>query len=107
MATSIRWGTIEPLPFKVTLNGDGVAGLTFQANDIKIMSDGGAWVNASTIGTITDKGNGWYTWTPNSTVNTQKVSLVFNIKDDIGTEFDENGAVFFTGGNVAAFYDGV
>jgi hypothetical protein len=112
MAQLVKYGSTEPIYFKVTLNGDGVAGLTFDANDIKYSLDNATAVNASTVGTIAAAaiGLGWYKWTPNGAANTQGKIIIFNIKDDSYTTtpaFDENGIIVLLGGNTSAYYDGV
>ena len=102
------YGSTDPIYFKVTLSGVGVASLTFQAADIKVSKDGAAFANASTIGTVaeTTAGLGWYKWTPSAASATQCEVLIINVKDDSGSEFDENGLVIATGGNASARFSG-
>ena len=108
MAVLYLYGSTEPIYFKVTLAGVGVPSLTFQANDVKVSKDGAAFANASTIGTVaeTTAGLGWYKWTPSAASATQAKVLIINVKDDVGTEFDENGIIIHTGGNASAYHSG-
>ena len=104
-----RYGGTEPFFFVVSLNGVGVPSLTFQANDIKVSKDGAAGVNASTIGTVAETalGLGVYKWTPTLSSETQCKVLIIKVKDDVGTEFDENTLIIPMGGHTSARYDAV
>ena len=105
MADLYRYGSMTPVPFKVLLNGAGVAGLTFQAADIQLSIDGGAFSNIGAE--VSEIGNGWYQWTPSASTQTQGKVLIINIKDTSGSSlFDENAIKLFTGGDTNAFYDG-
>ena len=104
MVDLVRYGSQDPIPFKVTLSGLAVTGLTFDAADIQLSKDAGAFANIGTA--CTEIGLGWYAWTATLAADTQCNYGVINIKDAVGTAFDENGVVFYTGGNVAARFDG-
>lgn len=105
MPQLVRYGSTDPLYFKITLNGDAVTGLTFATNDIQLSKDGGAFANISSA--ITEVGLGVYAWTPALSTNTQCKTGVINIKDQTATAvFDENCIIFVTGGAGAAFYNG-
>ena len=104
MVDLVRYGSQDPIPFKVTLSGAGVTSLTFDAADIQLSKDGAAFANIGTA--CTEVGLGWYIWTPALVADTQCGYGVINIKDNVGSAFDENGIVFYTGGNAAARFDG-
>ena len=107
MADLYEYGTVKSVPFKVTLSGAGVTGLTFDAADIQISIDSAAFVNASTLGAIAEIGLGWYKWTPSGGASTQASDhIVINVKDNVGTAFDENGVVLYTGGHPSARFAG-
>lgn len=108
MADLYRYGNTDRIHFKLTLNGEAVTGLTLVAGDVKYSTNGStSWTNV-TISEITEKGNGWYFWTPSTGVVTSCKELIVNIKDQSSTAlFDENGLQFYMGGNVAARLDGV
>lgn len=106
MAQLHRYGSVDPIYFKLTLNGVAVTGITFDAADVKLGLDGGTAANIGTACTETTFGLGWYKWTPASTANTQCKTGIINVKDNVGSAFDENGIIFITGGNAAAQYDG-
>lgn len=100
-----RYGTTEPVYFKVTLSNAGVAGLTFQAADIKLSIDNGAAINIGTECTEAALGLGAYLWTPSVASRTQGKQLVINIKDDVGSAFDENMIILQTGGDSSAYFN--
>ena len=104
MATLYNYGTLDPIPFKVTKNGAGVTGLTFSTGDIQASVDGAAFANIDTE--ITETGLGWYLWTPTIATQTQGEFVIINVKEVLGTNFDENGIVLYTGGNASARYSG-
>jgi hypothetical protein len=102
------YANLDPIYFKVTKNGLGVAGLTFSTGDISISIDGAAWVDIDTevaemVGA--SSGRGWYVWTPTGTETTGKVIIV-NVAEVSGTNFDENGLAIATGGNASARHSG-
>lgn len=100
-----RYGSTDPIPFKVTLSGAAVTGLAFDAADIQLSKDGAAFANIGTA--CTEVGLGWYIWTPAAAANTQCEYGVINIADNVGSLFDESGIIFYTGGDSSARYDGV
>lgn len=110
MATLYNYSTTDVIPFKVTKDGAGVASLTFSTGDIYVSVDNGAWVDISSEVTElvgSGSGKGWYKWTPSVTTNrTDGEYIVINISEAVGTNFDENGIVCYTGGNASARYSG-
>lgn len=104
MATLVRYGALDPIPFKVTLSAVAVTGLTFSAADIQLSKDGAAFANIGSE--ISEIDLGWYIWTPTAATQTQCAFGIINVKDDVGSAFDENGIVFLTGGNASARYNG-
>lgn len=104
MAQLFRYGSTDPIYFKLTLSGAAVTGVTFQAADVKLSKDGAAFANIGTA--CTEVGLGWYKWTPAAAANTQCQTAIVNIKDDVGTLWDENALLLVMGGNASALYDG-
>ena len=100
-----RYGTTEPIYFKVTLNGVGVTGLTLASEDVKVSKDGAAFANVGTA--CAEVGLGVYKWTPAASSWSQCGVMVINIKDASGSAFDENCLIVATGGDTAARFDGV
>jgi len=99
------YGTTEPIPFKITLNGVGITGLTLVNADLALSKDQGAFANIGLEVTEIDKG--WYYWTPSDVAQTQAKTLIINLKDTVNSGvFDENAMVIRTGGNASAFYPG-
>jgi hypothetical protein len=98
------YGSLDPIYFKVTKNGVGVTGQApFSTGDIQLSIDGGTFSNIDTE--VTEVGLGWYKWTPTGT-ETQGQVLIINVKEVVGTNFDENGLVIATGGNASARFSG-
>ena len=99
-----RYGTQTPIYFKATLNGVGVAGLTFANDDIKLYQDG---VFVANIGTACNNevAGGIYYWSPAAGSNTQCEVMAINIIDVAGAEFDENCLIIATGGDANARFD--
>ena len=106
MAQLYKYGATDPVYFKVTLAGVGVAGITLAAADVKLGLDGAAAVNIGASCTETTFGLGWYKWTPANASQTQGKTAIINVKDSVSTAFDENGILLVMGGNAAALYDG-
>ena len=104
MPDFVRYGSQDPIPFKISLSGVAVTGVTFDAADVKLSKDGAAFANIGSA--CTEVGLGWYIWTPASAADTQCEYGIINIKDNVGSAFDENGVIFYTGGNASARYDG-
>lgn len=100
----VSYGSTDPIPFKATLSGVGVSGLTFATDDIKLSKDGGSFINIGLE--VSAVGNGWYIWTPSAASRTQCKYGIINIKDALGSAFDENGITFYTGGDASARYTG-
>lgn len=98
------YANLEPIYFKITKNGDGVTGQTFTLGDIQLSKDGGTFANIP-VDEFAEVGLGWYKWTPTGTETTAKV-VVVNISELSGTNFDENGFSFSTGGNASARFAG-
>jgi len=101
-----KYGSINPIYFKLTLSGVAVTGVVFDAADVKLSQDGAAAINIGTECTETTFAGGWYKWTPSVTSRTQCKTGILNIKDNIGTLWDENGLIFITGGHASAQYNG-
>lgn len=109
MADLYNYGTTEPIPFKVTKNGAGVDSITFSSWDVQLSLQGSAFLDISgqcdeMIGT--GQGEGWYVWTPSIAAYTSVPYFIIHIKEQAGTNFDENGLVFYTGGNASARFSG-
>ena len=104
------YGTTDPIYFKVTLNGVGVSGLTFQDADIKLSKDGANWASITASANVEEveaaAGYGVYKWTPAIAAETQAEVIILNIKDAVGSEFDENCLIISTGGNANARFSG-
>lgn len=96
------YGTTDPIYFKLTLSGVAVTGVNFDAADVKLSKDGGAFANIGADCAETTGGLGWYSWTPASVSDTQCNVIIINVKDNVGSAFDENGIVMATGGNASA-----
>lgn len=109
MATLYNYGTTDKVPFKITKNGVAVAGLTFSAGDITRSVNGGLFTDITAqiaeVGVGTGNGKGWYEWTPAAGGSSFEY-IIINIKEVAGTNFDENGFVLYTGGNVSARFSG-
>jgi len=103
MAQLYRYGQQKPVYFKITLTGVGVTGLTLDNADMELSKDGGAFANMGTE--VSEVGRGVYMWTPTSAAQTQAQSLVLDLKDNIGSAFDENCVILITGGDPSAFLD--
>lgn len=104
MANIYEYGSVKSIPFKLTKNGVAVTGLvygtTLAFDDVQICIDSAPFVNANTLGGITELGLGWYKWTPaNGTIMTITDIFIMNIADAVGDVFDENGDVETVGGN--------
>jgi hypothetical protein len=99
-----RYGTQSPIYFKVTLNGVGVTGLTFAADDIKLYQDGVFTLN---IGTACNNevAGGIYYWSPGAVGHTQCEVMQINIIQVTGSTFDENCLIIATGGDASARFD--
>lgn len=104
------YGSTDPIYFKVTLAGVGVTGLTFQDADIELSKDGGNWASINADTTVVEveaaAGYGVYKWTPQAASETQCEVMVLNIKDAVGSAFDENCLIISTGGNASARFSG-
>ena len=104
------YGSQDPIYFKVTLNGVGVSGLTFQDADIELSKDGGNWasINADTSVVEIESGAGYgvYKWTPENAADSQCEVMILNIKDAAGSAFDENCLIIATGGHASARFSG-
>ena len=101
------YGNLDPIPFKITKNGAAVPGLTFSANDIQLSVDGAAGTDISSECTETTLGLGWYQWQPTSAAQTQaNYYIIINVKEVVGTNFDENGISLATGGHGSARHSG-
>ena len=106
-----EYGTQKKIPFKVTLNGVGVA-VTFATGDVKVSVDGAsaANVDVATITAIAAGANdvaGNYYWTP--TVAQAQAGEFFSlyIKDLTDpVAFDENVITHYTGGDASARFSG-
>lgn len=107
MALLYKYGSIDPVPFKVTKNGEGLAGFTFATGDITLSVDGGASANIDTEVAESTFAKGWYIWTPTAAATqTQGNFAIINVKQLAGTDYDENGVVLQFGGNASAWLDG-
>ena len=108
MINQYRYANTDPIYFKLTKNGAAVVAYTFSALDVQTKIGDGTttnWVDISTE--ITDEGLGWYQWTPTSAARTTGKVILINVKDAVGTDFDENGLSIITGGDPAAMLNGV
>ena len=101
-----EYGSQEPIFFKVTLNGVGVTGLTFQDADIELSKSGAAFGTINADESVTEIDHGVYKWTPENASETQTEVIILNIKDAVGTEFDENCLIIATGGHASARFSG-
>ena len=109
MADLYRYGNVDPIYFKLTLTGTGVAGVTLNDADIKLGVDGGTVINVGDDCAETTMLLGIYKWTPAAASQTQGKTLILNIKAtgaNIGV-FDENCLVYITGGDALAQLDAV
>ena len=102
------YGNLDPIPFKLTKNGVAVTGMApFSANDIQLSVDGAVGIDISGECSETAFGNGWYEWQPTSAAQTQaQYYIIINIKEVLGTNFDENGLSLATGGDANARHSG-
>ena len=111
MINQYRYANTDPIYFKLTKNGEAVGdktGYAFSALDVQTKIGDGTitnWVDISTA--ITYEGLGWYQWTPTAAAQTTGKVILINIKDAVGTDFDENGLSIITGGDPAAMLNGV
>lgn len=96
------FGDTRPIRFKLTKDRDAVTGYVLLEADVQLQKDDGAWVGIGTA--CTESGNGWYKWSPASSTDTSAKTLTINIKDSVGTTFDENGMVLQTGDNALAAF---
>ena len=97
-----RWGSLDPIYFKVTKDGAGVTGLTFDDADIELSKDGNNWAGVSASTTVVEVEAaalyGVYKWTP-AGQETEAEVIILNIKEASGTLFDENCLIIQTGGD--------
>ena len=100
----VEFGSTDPIPFKLTLNGVAVTGITFDAADVTLSKDGAAFTNIGA--NCTEVGQGWYIWTPSAAADTQCNYGIINVVDSSGSAFDETGVLFYTGGNAGARFNG-
>ena len=108
MINQYRYANTDPIYFKLTKNGAAILAYTFSANDVQAKIGNGTatgWVDISTA--ITEEGLGWYQWTPTSAAQTTGKVIIINVKDAVGTDFDENGLSIITGGDELAMLNGV
>ena len=102
------YGTVEPIYFKLSLNGVGQSGIALADDDVHLYINGIIYgVDLGEIGTecayVTGT-NGIYRWQPILPAQTQGKILILDIKDaDAGGLFDENMIQIMTGGNINAF----
>jgi len=92
--------------FKLTLLGVAVTGVVLQDADVKLLKDGAAAADIGLECTECVGGLGWYEWQPSLAAQTSSEVLIINIKDAIGSAFDENAVLLTTGGNIAARFNG-
>ena len=105
MGDLYNYGSTDTIPFKVTKNSVAVTGLApFSTGDIQASVAGAAFANIDSE--VTEIGLGWYLWTPTVATQTQGEFVIINVKEVLGTNFDENGIVLYTGGNASARYSG-
>ena len=104
MATLFNYGTLDPVPFKVTKDAVAVTGITFSTNDVQVSLAGATFVDVSTA--ITEIGKGWYLYTPPNATYTEVEWFILNVDEVAGTNFDENGIICYTGGNASARFSG-
>jgi hypothetical protein len=106
MAGEYVYGSQDPVYFKLTLNGVGVAAKTLLDADVTLQKDGVSGGNIGLDCLETAAGNGWYAWTPDPATDTQCKTIIINIKDSAGSTFDENAVTLNTGGHASAFFSG-
>ena len=99
MAEPYHYGAVDPVEFKITLNGDGVTGLTLDNADLQLSIDRGAFANIGNE--VTELGLGIYYWIPSSATQTQGETLILNLRDNVGAAFDENTIILKTGGDAS------
>ena len=105
-----NYATTDAVYFKVTKDGVGLTGQApFSTGDIKLSIDGTAFTDIP-VGEITEvdsaSGLGIYKWQPASGTQTTGEVLIINIKEVVGTNFDENCIIMSTGGNASARFSG-
>jgi hypothetical protein len=104
-----NYGTIDPIYFKITLNGVGV-NPTLATGDVILTNDGGATTeDIYDECTAIDGTNlvGIFEWQPTLAAQTQGEVVILNIKDvSAGGAFDENCLILSTGGNTSARFSG-
>ena len=109
MSNLVKYGSTDPLYFKITLAGVGV-NVTLARDDVQLSIDGasgGSIVDITTECAAIDGTNlpGLYKWTPASAARTQGKTLAIYIKDaSAGGAFDENLLIYQTGGNASAYF---
>lgn len=99
------WGSIDPIYFKLTLNGAGVVP-TIALGDIQWSKDSGGFTDIPLSELAAVGTTGVHKWTPGAAADTQAEILIINIKDVSGGGFDENCLIIATGGDAAARFSG-
>lgn len=113
MAYLYRYGATDPVYFKITKDRVGVSGLTLEAQDVRMFaSQAGGDSDPISIGNYcseTTFGYGWYKFTPPSPplYLTEAKQIIVNVKDNVGTAFDEDSFILLTAGDQSALFDGL
>lgn len=108
MSDLYRYGSTDPIYFKITKDGDGID-VTLAAGDVYLSKDGGTVADIIAECTAVDSTNlpGVYEWQPTSSTQTSAKILLIAVRDvSAGGVFDENLILVQTGGNALASLDG-
>jgi hypothetical protein len=90
------YGSLDPISFKLTLNGVGVSP-TLATADIMLVKDQGTAVSIKDECVAHGTMVGVFRWKPTLEAQTQAKELVINMKDADGTDFDENCLILAVG----------
>lgn len=104
-----KYGTLEPVVFKLQLIGVGQNSITLADNDVHLFIDEVLYgVDLGEIGTECTYivgSNGLYKWQPVLPAQTTGKKLVLDIKDaDSGGLFEENAIELYSGGHENAYF---
>jgi hypothetical protein len=111
MVDIVKYGTVVPIPFRITLNGVPVD-LTIDTDivdaDVSLFRDGAFVANidiSAQVAKISNGGHVFYEWTPTAGQLNASEYATLCIQDvSAGGEFDPNMIVLYTCGNASARY---